>query len=142
MASLLISALTFLTLTVTSAAQDIERAFLQNNPKLLSNLFSTQHPINVSLPDPIFFSDQVTHHQAYFLFKKIFAFYSTFEFYSEQQTLTPEKASYIFKARWSFRDKKNNDQYPFYIFFFLIKEASKDEAESIWRISEIKAKKI
>jgi len=140
--SFFVSALTFLTLAITPATQDIERAFLQNNPKLLSNLFSTQYPLNVSLPDPIFFSDQITHHQAYFLFKKIFAFYSTFEFYSEQQTLTPEKASYIFKARWSFRDKKNNDQYPFYIFFFLNMEASKDGAKSIWRISEIKAKKI
>ncbi len=76
------------------------------------------------------------------MFKKIFALYSTFEFYSEQQALTPEKTSYIFKARWSFRDKKNNDQYPFYIFFFLIKEASGDEEETAWRISEIKAKKI
>jgi hypothetical protein len=141
-ASLLITALALFTLNVTTATQEIEKAFLQNNPKLLSNLFSTQHPINVSLPDPIFFSDQITHHQAYFVFKNIFAFYSTFEFYSEQQPFIPEKTGYIFKARWSFRDKKNDDQYPFYIFFFLIKETSGDGAETIWRISEIKAKKI
>jgi hypothetical protein len=141
-ASLLITALALFTLNVTTATQEIEKAFLQNNPKLLSNLFSTQHPINVSLPDPIFFSDQITHHQAYFVFKNIFAFYSTFEFYSEQQPFIPEKTGYIFKARWSFRDKKNDDQYPFYIFFFLIKETSSDGAETTWRISEIKAKKI
>jgi hypothetical protein len=141
-ASFLISALTIFTFTVTTATQDIEKAFLQNNPRLLSNLFSTQNPINVSLPDPIFFSDQITHHQAHFLFKNIFAFYSTFEFYSERQPFIPEKSNYIFKARWSFRDKKNNDQFPFYIFFFLIKEASSDGAKTTWRISEIKAKKI
>jgi hypothetical protein len=141
-ASFLISVLTIFTLTLNTATQDIEKAFLQNNPKLLSDLFSVRQPINVSLPDPIFFSDQITHQQAYFVFKKIFAFYSTFEFYSELEPFTPEKSSYIFKARWSFRDKKNNDQYPFYIFFFLTKEASKDETKAVWRISEIKAKKI
>lgn len=128
--------------TLTTGIQNIEKAFLQNNPKLLFHLFSAQNPINVSLPDPIFFSDQITHQQAYFVFKKIFSSYSTFEFYSEQQPLTPEKSSYIYKARWSFRDKKNNDQYPFQIFFYLVKQASGKNKKTDWKISEIRAKKI
>ncbi len=142
MASHLCAALLILSFTLTTGTQEIEKAFLQNNPKMLYNLFSAQNPINVSLPDPVFFSDQITHQQAYFVFKKIFASYSTFEFYSEQQPLTPEKSSYIYKARWSFRDKKNDDQYPFHIFFYLIKESSGDDTKTSWKISEIKAKKI
>jgi len=142
--SLIVSALTILSFTLTPATQNIEKAFLQNNPKLLYNLFSANHPLNVSLPDPIYFSDFLSNQQAFFFFKTIFSSYSTFEFYSERQELTPEKNHYIYKARWSFQDKKNNDQYLFYIFFYLVKDPlQRDEtSKTAWKITEIKAKKI
>lgn len=144
MASLIISAVAALSFTLTPATQNIEKAFLQNNPELLYNLLSPDHPLNVSLPEPIYFSDFLSNQQAFFFFKTIFSSYSTFEFYSERQELTPENDHYIFKARWSFQDKKNNDQYLFYIFFYLVKDPlTKDKmSQTAWRITEIKAKKI
>lgn len=144
MVSLIVSALTVLSFSLTPATQNIERSFLQNNPRLLYNLFSADHPLNVSLPEPIYFSDFLSNQQAFFFFKAIFSSYSTFEFYSERQELTTEKDHYIYKARWSFQDKKNNDQYLFYIFFYLIKDPSPNNgpSKSLWTITEIKAKKV
>jgi len=142
--SLIIAALTILSLNLPSTTQNIEKAFLQNNSNLLFELFSVQTPINISLPEPIFFSDQLSNEQAYFVFKNIFSSYSTFEFYSEQKPRSSENNNHIFQARWSFRDKDNNDQYLFYIFFYLMKETTSDNTSSKtgWRITEIKAKKI
>lgn len=144
MTSFIIAALTIISLTLPTTTQNIEKAFLQNNSKLLLELFSVQNPINVSLPEPIYFSDQLSNQQAYFVFKNIFSSYSTFEFYSERKPQSSENNNHIYQARWSFRDKKNNDQYLFYIFFYLIKETSTDSKSSKtgWRITEIKAKKI
>jgi hypothetical protein len=140
----ILSALTLLSFTLNTATQNIEKAFLQNNPKLLYNLFSTHTHINVSLPEPIYFSDQLSHQQAYFVFKKIFSSYPTFEFYSEPHPQISEDQNFIYKARWSFLDKKTNDQHLFYIFFFLTKEtpAENHPFQTHWRIIEIKAKKI
>jgi hypothetical protein len=142
--SLIIAALTFITITLPTTTQNIEKAFLQNNSKLLFELFSVQTPINISLPEPIYFSDQLSNQQAYFIFKNIFSSYSTFEFYSERKPQSSEKDNHIYQARWSFRDKDNNDQYLFYVFFYLIKETSTDRksTKTEWRITEIKAKKI
>jgi hypothetical protein len=142
--SFIVAVLSVLTFTLSTATQNIEKAFLQNNSKLLFELFSAQNPINISLPEPIYFSDQLSSQQAYFVFQDIFSSYSTFEFYSERKPLTSEKKNHIYQARWSFRDKKNNDQYLFYIFFYLIEETSKKNkpSKSDWRITEIKAKKI
>jgi len=143
MASFIIATLALFTFSLSTTTQNIERAFLQNNSRLLYQLFSAQNPINVSLPEPIYFSDQLSNEQAYFVFKNIFSAYSTFEFYSERQPQSSER-SHIYQARWSFRDKKNNDQYLFYIFFYLIEETSgKNRSPDIlWKITEIKAKKI
>jgi hypothetical protein len=64
----------------------------------------------------------------------------TFEFYSEKQPTSIEGKSAIIKARWSFRDKKNQNQYVFNIFFYLIKLPSKTEGQSEdWKITEIRA---
>ncbi len=144
MVSLIVSAFTILTFTLTPATQNIEKAFLQNNPQLLYDLFSADDLLNVSLPEPIYFSDFLSNEQALFFFKTIFSSYSTFEFYSERQDLTPEEDHYIYKARWSFQDKKNNDQYLFYIFFYLVKHPLQTDkiSETGWKITEIKAKKI
>lgn len=144
MTSLIIAALTIISINLPNTTQNIEKAFLQNNPKLLFELISVQNPLNISLPEPIYFSDQISNQQAYFVFKNIFSSYSTFEFYSERKPASTDNKSHIYQARWSFRDKNNNDQYLFYIFFYLIIETSTDgkSSRSDWRIIEIKAKKI
>lgn len=144
MASFIIATLTLFTFSLSTTTQNIERAFLQNNSKLLYQLLSAQNPINVSLPEPIYFSDQLSNEQAYFVFKNIFSAYATFEFYSESQPPSSESNSYIYQARWSFRDKKNSDQYLFYVFFYLTEETSGDSRspDILWKITEIKAKKI
>lgn len=136
--------LSLFSFSLPTTAQNIERAFLQNNPQLLFELLSAQNPINISLPEPMYFSDQLSNQQAYFVFQNIFSSYSTFEFYAEKKPPSSAVDDYIYQARWSFRDKKNNDQYLFYIFFYLMKESSKgnDPSKTGWRITEIKAKKI
>lgn len=139
---------------LSTTTQDIEKVFLQNKPKILYSLLSSKSSINISLPEPISFSDQLSNQQAYFLFKKIFSSYTTFEFFSESEIpLSPEENDFIFKARWSFRDNKNNDQHVLHIFFFMVNEnhsraspspPSQDSGKikPIWRIIEIKAEKI
>ncbi len=138
MAHFTIVLLTTLISVLPPAAQNIEKAFLQNNTKILYSLFPVQSAINISLPEPISFSDQVSNQQAYFLFRKIFSSFTTLEFYSEPEPFfLPENQSFIFKARWSFSDNKNN-QYPLHLFFYLVHEKHNDS----WKIIEIKAEKI
>jgi hypothetical protein len=141
---------------LSTTAQDIEKAFLQNNPKTLYLLFSSESGINISLPEPISFSDQLSRQQAYFLFKKVFSSYTTFEFFSESEVPPDlEEKSFIFRARWSFRDNKNNNQHVLHIFFFLLNETESEDRASpslsgreggnpknVWKIIEIKAEKI
>lgn len=115
---------------------DLSPVKLKSSPSYFSS--------NIILSDRIFlygFSDQLSNQQAYFLFKKIFNSFSTFEFYSERQSLSSEQETYIFKARWSFKNKKNNNQYVFHIFFFLLKENDQKHG-NLWKITEIKAEKI
>jgi len=124
--------------------QNIKKGFLQNNPKMLYALFSSQNSINISLPEPISFSDQLSNQQAYFLFQKTFSSFTTFEFYSESELpSSPEIRDFIFKARWSFKDKKTNNQYVFHIFFYLMDESSEkgDISKKNWKIIEIKAER-
>ncbi len=153
MANLSVVILTVLVSLLPTTTQNIEKAFLQNNPKILYSLFSAKSSINISLPEPISFSDQLSNQQAYFLFKKIFSSYTTFEFYSEKELPSDlENQNFIFKARWSFRDNKNNNQYVIYVFFYLIKEKNSDPSfrqslknenpKNSWKIIEIKAGKI
>jgi len=141
---------------LSTTTQDIEKAFLQNNPKILYSHLSSSSSVNISLPEPISFSDQLSNQQAYFLFKKIFSSYTTFEFFSESE-IPPasDEKNFIFKARWSFRDNKNDDQHVLHIFIFLVNEKElrdlallspanqkKEEPKNIWKIIEIKAEKI
>jgi hypothetical protein len=142
--SFIVATLAVFSISLPTATQNIEKAFLQNNSRLLFELLSAQNPINISLPEPIYFSDQLSNQQAYFVFQNIFSSYSTFEFYAEQKSPSFATNDHIYQARWSFRDKKNNDQYLFYIFFYLVKEPSSENepSETSWKITEIKAKKI
>lgn len=139
MANIGIILLALLFPVISTTTQNIEKSFLQNNPKILYSLFSSKSSVNISLPEPISFSDQVTNQQAYFFFRKIFTSYTTFEFFAEEEPPTlPEEPNFIFKAKWSFTDKKNNKRHVFRIFFFLIDEDQKNT----WKIIEIKAEKI
>jgi hypothetical protein len=124
--------------------QTIERGFLQNNPAMLYVLFPENGHINISFSEPISFSDQISSQQSYFLFKKIFSTYSTFEFYSDREAHPNEENSFIFKTRWSFRDNKNGNQYVFRVFFYLLKTTNSSRKDSLlnWKILEIKAEKI
>jgi hypothetical protein len=151
--SFLIFAILSSSLSITT--KNIENSFLQNNSKKLYSLFSSTSHLNISLPEPISFSDQLSNQQAYFLLQKIFSSYSTFEFYSESDIpLYPKKESFIFKARWSFRNKKDNNLYVLHIFFYLSNEklqktrASPEPAKmkpesinEIWKITEIRAER-
>jgi len=155
-ATLNIIILTALLPLLSTTTQNIEKAFLQNNPKILYSLFSYESSVNISLPEPISFSDQLSNQQAYFLFRKIFSSFTTFEFYSERELpILSEEKSFIFKARWSFIDNKNNNQHVIHIFFYLMKEKTKknrgsharshqknEESRYEWKIIEIKAEKI
>lgn len=125
-------------------AQKIERAFLQDNENLLYTLFPRGGFIHISLPEPISFSDQISSEQAYFFFKKIFASYLTLEFFTETELASPREKSFIFKARWSFKNKKDNRLYVYRLFFFMsAKILQKEETQTqTWEITEIKAEKI
>jgi len=127
----------FLTLSLFSqTTKSIERAFFQNDPKLLYALLSTRNQINISLPEPIFFSDQVSSEQTLFLFRQISTTFQTFEFYADSEIpVLAKKNSFIFKSRWSFKNKKNNNQYVLQVFFYLVNEGD-------WKITEIKAEKL
>ena len=131
-----------LTLALFSqTAKNIERAFFQNDSGLLYSLFTSRQHLNISLPEPISFADHLSSEQAHFLFRKIYSAFATFEFYadSELPVFAGEK-SLIFKSRWSFKNRKNNNQYVFQVFFYLVNE--KENSPDNWRITEIKAEKL
>ena len=141
MGQLIVSLLIAIPLFLTNTTQTIEKTFLQNNPKLLIHLLSTRNRVNISLPDPLVFSDQLSAQQTYFLLKDIFSTYSTFEFYSEAIPSNPPQDTIIFRSRWSFRHKRNKNQYVFHVFFLLVKEEDRQSMNpsSQWKITEIKA---
>jgi len=133
--------LSFFSVPLSTTTQNIEKSFLQENPQILLSLFPQDSHINISLPEPISFSDYISSQQAYFLFRKIFTSYATFEFYSERQPYDKLKKTVIVKASWSFRDRRNDTQYVYHIFFYLIYEKSRGGSPSAasWKITEIRA---
>jgi hypothetical protein len=139
-ANLVISLLTTLTLLFSTTAQNIEQAFLQNSPKKLHSLLSTHSHINISLPPPISFSDQLSNQQAYFLFRRILRNFSTSGFFADQKPASISDNSFIIKARWSFKDRQNN-MYVFLVFFYFLDEPErvKEGLKHRWKIAEIKA---
>ncbi len=135
--------------------QGIEKAFLQNSSAQLQTHLSLRIKLSISLPEPISFSDQISSEQAFFFFQDLFSRYATLEFFPEPEVFQPPGTSLlIFKARWSFRDNRNNDQSVFEIFFLLQHEKPPAEARvlrertrgggppALWKITEIKAEKI
>jgi hypothetical protein len=133
---------------VPSVTRDIGRACAGNSAGALAKLLSPAAGLHVSLPDPISFSDRLSHEQAYFLFERIFAVHKTFEFVPERElTLVPGKPGFIFKARWSFRDTRNDNPYLFRVFFYLMPRqvamaAGGPSPRTGWEIVEIKAERL
>lgn len=141
MGNALIALLIFASFQLSVSTQSIERAFLQNNPKILYECLPKSESIKLTFPDPIAFSDQISNQQTYFFFKQIFSTYTTFEFYPTRPDEFQTETKYIFKARWSFQDKKNN-KYVFHIFFYFIQKAAEEGGDPTWNIVEIRAEKV
>jgi hypothetical protein len=133
---------------VPFVTRDIGQACVANSAAALARLLSPTAGLHASLPDPISFSDRLSHEQAYFLFERIFAVHRTFEFVPERElTLVPGKPGFIFKARWSFRDTRNGNPYLFRIFFYIMPRPGAPAAGGLspltgWEIVEIKAERL
>jgi hypothetical protein len=140
---------------ISVSTRDLERSFLQNDPRLLHAQFSDRVRLNISLPEPISFSDQLSPRQAFFFFQNVFSRYATLEFFPEPGFYqAPGHSHFILKARWSFRDNSSNDQFVFQVFFLLQREAAaagdagkfsrdgRPGSPAAWKITEIKAAKI
>ena len=144
MSNFLVSLLLLTFFQISPFTSAIEKSFLQNNEKMLFALFPENGYINISFPDPIPFSDQISSQQAYYLFKNIFSSFSTFEFYSEPPYKAANENSFILKTRWSFRNRKNRHQYVFQVFFYItnLEVPSKKPRKHQWQITELKAAEI
>ncbi len=125
----------------SSFTADLEKAFLQNDARVLLDLLPAGQPVSVALPEPISFSDQITREQAYFLFRDIFRAYTTFEFFPEPNVFaSPEGGRIIFKARWSFFDAAEK-QFVFEAYFYL-RSRPDGRGGALWEITEIKADRL
>lgn len=133
---------------IPSVTIDIGRACAANDARALASLFSPGAGLHVSLPDPVSFSDRLSHEQAYFLFERIFAVHRTYEFVPEPElVIVPKRPGFIFKARWSFRNVRNGNPYLFRIFFQVLPGPSAPEtglssSPSGWEIVEIRAERL
>ena len=145
MATLHVFALSFLFLLPSPAAGPIESAFLQNSPDILRGLMASEGTIPIFLPDPLSFADQVSPEQAFLLFKRIFSGFKTTEF-----TTDPRLSRFagspggVLRARWSFRNARTGNHYPFRIFFLLAPEDNEGPTERGVRLKiiEIRAEKL
>ena len=127
---------------LSTPAKTIERSFLQSNPRLLYELFAPGSRLNFSFPEPISFADQISSPQAYFLFQEIFSIYTTFEFYLDADSPSfTDEGDVILKARWSFRNNTNSNQYVFEVFIYLTMKAPRFRrpGQSLWTLTEIRA---
>ncbi len=129
---------------LSQTTRAIERSFFEDNPTLLYSLFAPQGHINLSLPEPIAFSDQVSSQQAFFIFRRLHRTFSTFEFYADSGLpILARDNGLIFKARWSFRNKTNNNQYVLQVFFYLSMDSHPPgRGLSLWKITDIRADRL
>lgn len=131
--------LTLLTLT----SRNIERAFLQNNAATLAAICQPNSAIQVSLPEPISFSDVLTAKQIRVFFERLLARYPTFEFFIESPfPLFLPGDHWFIRARWSFLEKRSLQQHVFRIYFQVKVAKSPQERGGEWKIIEIRAEKI
>lgn len=141
MGHLIISLALLAALTPSPAVQRIERAFLQNKASLLLELLPRDGRINLSFPEPILFSDQISDQQTYFFLKKIFKSFTTLEFFPERRIIPQSGSRYIFKSRWSFQDITNN-QFTLNVFFHLVLTGEAPGSEPRWIITDMRAETI
>lgn len=131
-----------------AVTRDIAEAWAANDVEAVTGLLSPAAGLHVSLPDPIAFSDRVSREQARFLFERIFAVHGTYEFVAEPDlTVVPGKPGFIFKARWSFRDRRNGNPYLFRLFFYVSPRPGPGaegpaSPPAGWAIFEIKAERL
>jgi hypothetical protein len=131
--------LTLLTLT----SRNIEKAFLQNDAAILAALCQPDSAIQVSLPEPIGFSDVLSPGQVRVFFEQLFARFPTFEFFIESPLpLFLPGDRWFIRARWSFLEKKSLQQYVFRIYFQVKMMEGFPNRGVEWRIIEIRAEKI
>jgi len=129
-------------------AARIEKAFLQNSPQVLRELMTSEGTIPVSLPEPLSLADQLSPDQVYLVFGRIFSVFKTTEFTTDPQlSALPGLPGGILKARWSFRNERTGDQYPFRIYFFVVPERLSPSADApgpriALKIVEIRAEKL
>jgi len=120
-----VSLLLFFSLPVPIASQ-VETAFLQNSPQLLRRVLTSASAIPLSLPEPLSLADQLSPDQAFLVFKQIFSVYKTTEFTAEPRLSSPPlpgRPGGVLKARWSFRNVRTGNQYPFRVYFFVVAES-------------------
>jgi hypothetical protein len=116
----LLSLTLFLSLPLPIASR-VEAAFLQNSPAILREVLTTQGTIPVSLPEPLSLADQLSPDQAVLVFGRIFSVFKTTEFTTDPRLSSlPGLSGGILKARWSFRNERTGNQYPFRIYFFVV----------------------
>jgi hypothetical protein len=129
-------------------ASRIETAFLQNSPAVLREVLAADGAIPVSLPEPLSLADQLSPDQAFLVFRRIFSVFKTTEFTTDPRlsSLSGQPGG-ILKARWSFRNERTGNQYPFRVYFFLAPEAGPPAPGSPapgpgFRIVEIRAERL
>ena len=141
-------ALSFLLALPFPIASRVEKAFLENSPQILRELMTSEGTIPVSLPEPLSLADQLSPDQAYLVFGRIFSVFKTTEFYTTPQlSALPGLPGGILKARWSFRNERTGDQYPFRVYFFVVPERLPSSAGTpgpgiALKIVEIRAEKL
>jgi hypothetical protein len=129
-------------------ASRIEAAFLQNSPAALREIFVTDGTIPVSLPEPLSLADQLSPDQAFLVFSHIFSIVRTTEFTTDPRlSALPGVPGGILKARWSFRNERTGNQYPFRVYFFIVPTAPFPETaargpSASFRIVEIRAERL
>lgn len=129
-------------------ASRIEAAFLQNSPAALREILVDEGTIPVSLPEPLSLADQLSPDQAFLVFSHIFSVVRTTEFTTDPRLSSlPGVPGGILKARWSFRNERTGNQYPFRVYFFIVPTASSPETavrgpSASFRIVEIRAERL
>lgn len=124
---------------VSSVTTNIERAFLQSDPKVLRTLLAPGSFINLSFAEPIHFSDLLSDEQTDLWFRKFFGTYKTVGFYSEGPILRSlDQGSFIFKARWEIQTK-NQPQTAFDVLFFVRGRPAGTGLKGFWSLLQIRA---
>jgi len=129
-------------------ASRVDTAFLQNSPAILRELLTTQGTIPVSLPEPLSLADELSPDQAFLVFGRIFSVFKTTEFTTDPQlSALPGLSGGILKARWSFRNERTGNQYPFRVYFFVVPERLPSSAGGrghgmAFKIVEIRAERL